>query len=269
MTSALRTGRLVRSFLATAFIAAAALVVPAAPASAIEVEGSGLTIAATPAVTSNYLFRGISQTRNRAALQGTLDVQHDDTGLYIGAFISNVSFLGTNANMEIDGLFGYRREIFGITFDLGGVYYGYPASDTHGLAVLDFFEGVLKASKEIDMVKLMGTVAVSPNAFGRSGTGLYFEGGADIKLPFDFVGNLRIGHWNLQKNVRFGTPDYTWGSVGVTRELYEGITLNVSWSSTDISKRQCGPNSGPQGNLAPGGQHICGSTFLATLSRAF
>ncbi len=268
MTASPGNRRLVRGFLA-GMLAVAALVLPAAPASAIEIEGSGLTIAATPSATTNYLFRGISQTRQRPALQGTLDVQHDDTGLYIGAFVSNVSFLGTNATAEIDALFGYRREILGISFDLGAVYYAYPGSDTHGLAVLDYWEGVLKASKEIGDFKLMGTVALSPNAFGRSGTGIYVEGGVDIKLPFDFVGNLRIGHWDLQKNLRFGTPDYTWGSVGVTRELYEGITLNVTWSSTDISKRQCAPNAGPQGNLRPGGQHICGSTFLATLSRAF
>jgi uncharacterized protein (TIGR02001 family) len=269
MTNPHRTGQLVRGFLAAACIAAASLVLPAAPASAIEIEGSGLTIAATPSATTNYMFRGISQTRNRPALQGTLDVQHDDTGLYIGAFVSNVSFHGSNASVELDGMFGYRREILGISFDLGGVYYAYPGSDTHGLPVLDYFEGVLKATKEIGDFKLMGTVAISPHAFGRSGTGVYAEGGVDIKLPFDFVGNLRIGHWNLQRNLRFGTPDYTWGSVGVTRELYEGITLNVTWSATDVSKRQCAPNAGPQGNLMPGGQHICGSTFLASLSRAF
>ena len=269
MTNLHRTGRLVRGVLASAFMAAASLVLPAAPAGAIEVEGSGLTIVATPYATTNYLFRGISQTRNRPALQGTLDVQHGDTGLYIGAFVSNFAFLGTNGTAEIDALFGYRREILGIAFDLGGVYYAYPGSDTHGLAVLDYFEGVLKASREIGAFKLMGTVALSPHAFGRSGTGVYVEGGVDIKLPFDVVGNLRIGHWELQRNRRFGTPDYTWGSVGVTRELHAGITLNLTWSATDISKGQCAPNSGPQGNLAPGGQHICGSTFLASLSRAF
>ncbi len=268
MTTALRAGQL-RGFLAGAFIAAAALVLPANPASALEIEGSGLTIVATPIATTNYLFRGISQTRNRPALQGTVDVQHDDTGLYIGAFISNFSFLGTRGTTEIDGLFGYRREIAGIAFDLGGVYYAYPGSDTHGLPVLDYWEGVLKASKEVGDVKLIGTVALTPNGFGRSGNAVYVEAGADIKLPFDFIGNLRIGHWSLEKNRRFGTPDYTWGSVGATRELYAGITLNVSWTATDISKGRCVPNAGPQGNLAPGGQHICGHTFLAALSRAF
>ena len=263
MTTSLSAGRLVRGFLAGAFVAAAALVLPAAPASAIEIEGSGLTIAATPAATSNYLFRGISQTRNRPALQGTLDVAHE-SGFYVGAFVSNVSFQGSNATTEIDGLFGYRTELAGISWDVGGVWYTYPGSYTRGVPELSFFEGVIKATKDLEVVKLMGTVAVSPNAFGRSGTGVYVEAGADVPLPFEITGNLRVGYWALERNQRFNTPDYTWWSVGLTRELYEGITLSAGVYGTDIPKHACAPTS-----FSPGGQSICGTTVLATLSRAF
>ncbi len=263
MTNPLSAGQMVRGFLAGAFVAAAALVLPAAPASAIEIEGSGLTIAATPALASDYLFRGISQTRSRPALQGTLDIEHE-SGFYVGAFVSNVAFQGSNAAAELDGLVGYRTELAGIKFDIGAVYYGYPGSYTQGVPELSFFEGVLKASKEIDIVKLMGTFAISPNAFGRSGTGYYVEAGADIQLPFEFIGNLRVGYWNLERNNRFGTPDYVWYSVGVTRELFEGITLTAGWTGTDISKHNCIPTS-----ASPRGQDICGGRFVATLSRAF
>lgn len=261
-------GRLLRRLAAAgALAAAAALALPGPQAAAFEIESAGLTVAATPAFTSDYLFRGISQTRRRPALQGTLDVQHE-SGVYVGAFVSNVAFQGTNAGTEIDGLFGYRTELAGISWDLGGTWYTYPGSYTRGVPELSFFEVLLKATKDLEVVKLLGTVAVSPNAFGRSGRGVYVEGGADIPLPFDFTANLRIGYWNIERAPRFfGTNainDYVWYGAGVTRELFEGITLAAGVYGTTIDKRNCIPTS-----ASPRGQGICGVTGLVSISRAF
>ncbi|MBP0447676.1 TorF family putative porin [Roseomonas sp. SSH11] len=99
-----------------------ALLGTAAPAQAFELEGAGLTIGVTPTVSSDYLFRGISQTRNRPAVQGTIDIQHT-SGLYVGAFTSNVSFLGTNARQEVDALAGWRTTVAGVSLDVGGIAY--------------------------------------------------------------------------------------------------------------------------------------------------
>ncbi len=256
-------GRTFRRLATGALAAAAAMLLPAPQAQAFEIENPALVVTATPSLTSDYLFRGLSQTRSRPALQGTVDVEHS-SGVYVGAFISNVAFQGSNAGTEIDALAGYRTELFGIKWDIGGVYYTYPGSYTRGVAELSFVEGVIKATKDLDVVKLMGTFAASPNAFGRSGAGFYFEAGADVPLPFEFVGNLRLGRWELERNTRFGTPDYTWYSVGVTRELYAGITLTAGWTGTDIAKRNCIPTTS-----SPRGQDVCGGRFMATLSRAF
>src|SRR4051812_49838336 len=74
--------------------AAAPLILPMLPAAAQQqIESLGLTVTTTPAVSNDYLFRGISQTRNNWAFQGTLDVQHA-SGVYVGAFISNAKFVG-------------------------------------------------------------------------------------------------------------------------------------------------------------------------------
>ena len=55
--------------LRTALVAAAAFLLPALPASAqTAIEPLGLTVTLTPAVATDYLFRGISQTRNRPAV---------------------------------------------------------------------------------------------------------------------------------------------------------------------------------------------------------
>src|SRR5215217_5244003 len=78
--------------------AAAAFILPVLPAAAQQqIESLGLTVTTTPAVSNDYLFRGISQTRNNWAFQGTLDVQHS-SGVYIGAFLSNAKFLASPFN---------------------------------------------------------------------------------------------------------------------------------------------------------------------------
>ncbi|MBL6082265.1 hypothetical protein JMJ56_30270, partial [Belnapia sp. T18] len=51
---------------------------PALPTKAqTAIDSLGLTVTLTPTVSNDYLFRGISQTRNNWAFQGTADVQHD------------------------------------------------------------------------------------------------------------------------------------------------------------------------------------------------
>lgn len=117
---------------------------------------------------------------------------------------------------------------------------------------------MLRATREIDGHKLLATAAWSPDFFGRSGTGFYVEGGADIALPLDFTLAGRIGHQWIQRNVRFGAPDYLNWSVAISRPLMAGFTLTVGYYDTNVSRSQCG-----------GGQTICAPRAMATLSRPF
>jgi uncharacterized protein (TIGR02001 family) len=55
-------------------------------------------------MTSDYVFRGISQTDNQMAIQGGLDYEHP-SGLYVGTWASNVSsdfFNGTGNDPQIE-----------------------------------------------------------------------------------------------------------------------------------------------------------------------
>jgi uncharacterized protein (TIGR02001 family) len=243
---------------AAGFAVAACLAAPGAASAQTRVEALDLTLSATPAVSSDYLFRGISQTRNRPAVQGTLDVLHD-TGLYVGAFISNVAFAGTDARQELDLLAGYRFEALGIAWDIGTIYYSYPGySRPAGGYNIDYIEGVLKASKAIDTVTLLGSAFVSPNYFGQSGTGVYLEGGADVALPLGVTASGRFGYQWIEHEPRFGTPDYATWSASLSREVAAGVTLAAGYYGTDISQGRCG-----------GGQKICDDRVMVTLSRKF
>jgi uncharacterized protein (TIGR02001 family) len=96
-----------RARFAYGLIAAFALAGPAAAQQ--HIGALDLTAASTPTIATDYLFRGISQTRNRPVAQLTLDVAHD-SGLYVGGFLSNVAFAGTDARQEVDLLADYRFE---------------------------------------------------------------------------------------------------------------------------------------------------------------
>ncbi|MCB4821938.1 TorF family putative porin [Roseicella aerolata] len=252
-----------------ALLAAAAFVLPALPAAAQQqIESLGLTVTTTPAIASDYLFRGISQTRNNWAFQGTLDVQHD-SGVYVGAFLTNAKFLASPWNdtrQELDLLAGYRFELGGISFDLGYIAYLYPGQDkAPGGQLNEYHEFAIKATYTIDPVKLLAAYNYSPNFFGRSGDGHYVEGGVDVTLPLELTASGRLGYQWIERNPAFGTPDYLWYSIGLSREIIAGITGTVAWYGTNIDKKDCAPVA----ERAEGGQRICEGRVLFTLSKIF
>jgi uncharacterized protein (TIGR02001 family) len=217
-----------------------------------------LTIAVTPALSTDYLFRGISQTRNRPAAQLTLDVEHS-SGVYVGAFASNVTFLGTNARQELDLLVGYRFALGPVKLDVGGIYYTYPGYDAPpGGLELNYLELALRASYEAEPAKLVGAVFYSPGFQAESGNSLYLEGGVDLKLPYDVTLSGRVGYQWIDRNSRFGTPDFLNFGIAATRELAAGVMLSVGYYGTDLSNAEC-----------VGGQKICDNRVMATLSRPF
>ncbi|MGK0299102.1 MAG: hypothetical protein ACI9XC_002730 [Gammaproteobacteria bacterium] len=81
----------------------ALIAVITAPANTIA-QNSGHDFSANVTLSSDYLFRGQSQTDNAPSIQGGFDYSND-LGFYIGAWASNISFAG---GIEIDGLRRFR-----------------------------------------------------------------------------------------------------------------------------------------------------------------
>jgi uncharacterized protein (TIGR02001 family) len=249
--------------------APAAEVEAAAPSPGIAIPGTGLTLTTTLSLSTDYLFRGISQTRNRPAAQGTFDLAHEG-GFYVGAFVSNATFLGNPYNdtrQELDLLAGYRFVIGNVNLDIGYIAYLYPGqTKPEGTQLNEYQEVALRAMSQVtDALKLSAAFNFSPNFFGRSGNGYYLEGGADLSLPLGFIGFGRLGYQWIENNARFGTPNYLWYGVGVQREVVLGLSLAVGWYGTNISQRECAPVA----DRADGGQKICDNRLLVTLSRTF
>jgi uncharacterized protein (TIGR02001 family) len=104
---------------------AAAILSGAAQAQDIEVSGSVVLV-------SDYVFRGVSYSNGKPALQGELVASHG--GLYGVLFASTLSEFedgqGGSSSTEIGAQIGWATDIEGMTVDLGVVGYDYPgASD--------------------------------------------------------------------------------------------------------------------------------------------
>jgi uncharacterized protein (TIGR02001 family) len=88
--------------------------------------------------TSDYVFRGISQTSEDPAAQASIDVSYGI--IYAGIWGSNVDFDDAPpANAEVDFYAGIKPVWGPVTFDLGVIYYAYPGADDNG-AELDYVE---------------------------------------------------------------------------------------------------------------------------------
>ncbi|MFT5140146.1 MAG: hypothetical protein ACI9CB_001807 [Rhodothermales bacterium] len=76
------------------------------------------------AISSEYVFRFVSQTQEKAAVSAGVDWE-SDSGFHFGVWGSNVDFQD-NARLEIDFYGGYQFEIKnGVSFDFGLIDYEY------------------------------------------------------------------------------------------------------------------------------------------------
>jgi len=76
-------------------------------------------------IVSDYVFRGISQTDNKPAAQGGVDYSHQ-SGLYAGAWATNVDLPGSDANARVDLYGGYKMKLrSGWGFEAGLIAYSF------------------------------------------------------------------------------------------------------------------------------------------------
>lgn len=93
-------------------------------------------LTANASVTSNYIWRGLTQTENESAVQGGIDYAAD-SGFYVGTWVSNVNYgAGDVYSYEHDVYGGYAFDAGGVSWDIGLLYYNYDKE-----AEFDFLEG--------------------------------------------------------------------------------------------------------------------------------
>lgn len=223
-------------------------------------EDSPFTFSANVALSTDYMYRGTSQTANLPSISGGLDVSHE-SGLYAGAWASNIDGSGavfTTSTMELDVYGGYTSEIgsTGIGYDVGLLYYVYPGQATG--ADYNFLEGYAGFSYDFtDKLSAGVTFRATPDWQGATGEGYNVEGSLDYALPYDVTLSGMVGHQTVDENATWGTPDWTYYSVGLTKTLGP-FDFNVSYVDTDMSTTDCF-----------GGSNICDGRGVFTISSSW
>ena len=183
-------------------------------------------------LTSDYRFRGISQTQNAPAVQGGVDYAHE-SGLYIGNWNSSVSSqMYTNgAGVESDLYAGFKKDVYnGLTIDVGSYNYFYPRATAAGTGsnfdTYEAFAGV--GYKDLVSAKYSQTLGNgyfgATNARGTSYTQI------DGKLPVPVVTNLAlVAHFGRTNVAHSTASDYNDINVGAVYTLPKEYDLSVKY----------------------------------------
>jgi uncharacterized protein (TIGR02001 family) len=219
---------LVLAALATPSLAMAA---DAAPAPAVT---------ANVGIVTNYLYRGISQTGAKPALQGGFDYAHA-SGLYAGVWGSSISWLSdagvaTNAGTEFDTYAGYKGEASGLGYDVGFLRYNYPGEyGTNTKADTNEIYGA--ATYSIVTAKLsysLGDLFGTADAKGST----YME--LNAAYPIADTGVSVGAHYGKQKFkgvnavASAGPLTYSDYKLSATKD-YSGYVLGLAYSNTNAS----------------------------------
>lgn len=188
------------------------------------------------AITSDYVFRGLSQSNSDFALQGGFDLT-STAGFYAGTWLSSIDFNdASDANVEADIYAGYTRPIgsTGLSYNVG--VYGYLYPDVNDGANFNFYEVYGGLSYAVGKFTLGGQVNYSPDFFAGSGDAIYAQISTGYAISDLLSVSGAVGYQTIDNAAAFGADDYTTWNVGGTFSLpgaFKGTSLDVRYSDTD------------------------------------
>lgn len=205
--------------------------------------------------TSDYVFRGYSQSAGDPVIQGGADLSYGM--FYAGVWASGLDFGdgAGSANSEVDFYAGLKHSFGPIELDAGVIYYLYPNAKDSG-AELDFVELKLGASTTIQKFSAGATAFYSPEYTGNLGPTWTFEGTVGYELPsFQSITPTLSSTIGTTQFEEAGNTDYVYWNAGISFLAAEKLTLDFRYWDTDVASSACqGPVFG------------CDERFVASVS---
>lgn len=206
----------------------------AIPAAAGETSG-------TITLTSDYLFRGITQTGEDPALQAGIEQAFagdgSDGGFYIGAWGSNISWLADadpaiSSSLELDGTLGYRGGFGdrGVSYDVGAIYYWYPGDYPPGFNEADTAEVYFGLGWEFLSLKYSHAVTDLFGIPDSDGSGA-LELGASCEFAPAWSLDAVVGKQWVRN---LDGADYAWWKLGVGKAFDSGFDIAVAYNDNDL-----------------------------------
>jgi uncharacterized protein (TIGR02001 family) len=195
-----------------------------------EVETRPCSVSGNVGLTTDYVFRGITQSAENPAGQGNVELACGQ--FYLGVFASSIDF-GLEGTLEADVYGGYKFNTGMINWDVGFIYYSYPGINSFFDA--DFLELKLGASGQVwKGGTLGGTLFYSPEYTFNGGTVWTVEGTFSQAIPqvsiFSPTFSATVGRVNFED---FSDSDYTYWNVGLTLGFREKWALDLRYWDTD------------------------------------
>ena len=215
--------------------------------------------------TSDYIFRGITQSNHNPSVNAYFEPRYNVNPylqLYSGIAGASIAF-PNRAAAEIDGYAGIRPTFGPLALDFGGIYYWYPGGTCFNGSTNPFFgtdcveNGFLPVNLNVikrdlsfwevyakglytvnDQVGFSGAVYYSPSVLNSGAKGTYLVGGAKFTAPsaampegWGLYLSGEAGHWFLGTSDNFyavtGFPNGIPYKSYTTWNVGFGITKNV------------------------------------------
>ncbi len=195
---------------------------------------------------SDYIYRGLTQTTHKPAVQGGIDYAHI-SGVYVGVWAANVSWIKDrgaiatgDANIELDTYFGFKNAIVAdLSYDFGYVRYNYlgtyepkagfnnaDTAEVYGAAIykfvmLKYSYGLLDGFLTVPGAKGTNYIDLSAN-YPLAGTGVTI--GAHVGKQ-TFVGTTSSGGNELS---------YTDYKLSASKD-FGGYLVGLAYTNTNAS----------------------------------
>lgn len=198
-------------------------------------ETGGSSITGNVSLTTDYLFRGQSQTAGSAAIQGGIDWD-SEFGFYAGIWASSVDF-GSAANAEVDYYIGYAGSLAdSVEYDIGYIYYGYA-----GESALDYQELALA----VGVQDLTVGLNYSDEYLGDGGESFYYLSASyEFALPAELALGVSAGYNKADE------MDITFDGTGDDSYIDWSAVLSRNFMGVGLSLGYYGTNIGSQSTLA-------------------
>jgi len=183
----------------------AALALVSTPVAALEVSGSA-------GVTSNYVWRGATQSMGEPVAQGNIGVEHN--GFYADVWASQVNFDGEK-DYEVNYSAGFSSNLGEhVSYDVGYLKYSYMDDD------VDFVDDVGEVYGSVSVGPLSGTVFrdIEPKTSFYQGSVAF---GEMVGLPLDVEGFVGRGE---DEEFSYG------GSVG---KSWKNFTVSYTYTTKE------------------------------------
>ena len=222
-------------------------------------------------LTTDYVFRGVSQSNQEPALQGGVEFASDG-GAYIGGWGSSISWLSDlsstaapiSSGAELDLYGGYRGTFSdAVSFDVGALYYVYPGDYPAGFNsadTLEMYAGVTVAAS--DKVSLGAKYSyAATDLFGYADSD--GSGYLDLSATFTLSDGWSVGaHAGKQWIEGTGNDafEYTDWKLGVTKAFENGFSVGLAYTGT---------NADDALYTNPFGNEVARDTVALTITKAF